>query len=142
MDNVTASELAEDLHSLAYLIYLHGDDLPDRINFSIQSLLWDWSGNGTVPEVLATSMRAGLRVGAEVSKVYDDERFRLNIVMPNGTITYQVSAERDKVCTKRVTGTEMVEKEVPPEGEWVKKMVEQEIVEWDCHPLLAVTKGD
>jgi len=142
MDNVTASELAEDLHSLADLIYLHGDDLPGGIHFTIQSFLYSWSDTGAVPEILASTMRAGLRVGADISKVYEDERFRLNITMPKGKITYQVSAERDKVCTKRVMGTEMVEKEVPPEGEWVKKMVEQEIVEWDCHPLLAVTKGD
>lgn len=142
MDPLRASELAGDLHSLADLIYLHGDDLPDRMNFTIQSFLYSWRGKEQVPEVLASTMRAGLRVGAEVGKVYDDDRFRLNVKMPNGTITYQVSAERDQVCTKRVTGTEMVEKEVPPEGEWVKKMVEQEVVEWDCHPLLAVTKGD
>ena len=44
MDNVTASELAEDLHSLADLIYLHGDDLPDRMNFTIQSFLYSWRG--------------------------------------------------------------------------------------------------
>jgi hypothetical protein len=36
----------------------------------------------------------------------------------------------------------MIERDVPPEGEWTKKMVEQDVVEWDCHPLLAVTKDD
>ena len=142
MDPVKSSELADDLHSLADLFDLHGDDLPDGINISILSYLWSWCIDGPVPEILATTMRAGLKVGAEVSKVYDDDRFRLNIKMPNGRIIYQVSAERDKVCTKRVTGTEIVEKDVPPEGEWTKKLVEQEVVEWDCHPLLAVTKED
>jgi hypothetical protein len=142
MDTLKAEELADDLHKLANLFAIHGADLPSDVNISIYSYLWSWRATEPIPETLATTMRAALKVGAEVNKVYDDDRFRLNIKMPNGQVTYQVSAERDKVCTKRITGTEMIEKDVPPEGEWTKKMVERDVVEWDCHPLLAVTKDD
>jgi hypothetical protein len=148
MNKEDACELADDLHSLANLIELGGTDLPQHIGFSVYSHIWGWDANvqnaeGGIPELLATSMRAGLKHGAcKITKKYDDNRFRLNLQMPNERITYQISAERDEVCTKRVTGTEMVEKDVPPEGDWTKKMVEQDVVEWDCHPLLAVTKDD
>ncbi len=142
MDTIKAEELADDLHKLANLFAIYSEDLPDSVSVTINSYLWSWRSDLPVPEILASTMRAGLKVGAEVTKIYDDDRFRLNIKMPNDQITYQVSAERDKVCTRRVTGTEMVEKDVPPEGDWTKKMVERDVVEWDCHPLLAVTKDD
>ena len=142
MKNIKAVPLAEDLRTLADMIETHSDTLPDNINFNIYSYLWKWSSEEGIPEVLATTMRSGLKTGAVVTKTYDDDRFRLKITMPNQKISYEISAEREEVCTKRVTGTEMVEKSIPPEGEWVTKMVEQEVVEWDCHPLLAVTKED
>jgi len=148
MQEQEAMELADDLRSLAGLIQLNHEDIPDSINLSIYSFIWGWTpavreSDGGVPEVLANAMRAGLRSdGCDITKKYDDNRFRLKLGMPNGRITYEISAERHEVCTKRVTGSRMVEKDVPPEGDWTKKMVEEDIVEWDCHPLLAVTKDD
>lgn len=48
--------------------------------------------------------------------------------MSNGLVRYQLNVAREQVCTKRVVGTEIV----PAQPERVR-----EIVEWDCHPLLA-----
>jgi hypothetical protein len=148
MKEQEAYELAEDLRDLANLIQFNAIDLPENINFSIYSFIWGWTPavrdtEGGVPALLASAMRAGLKHGAcKITKRYDDSRFRLKLQMPNEHITYEISAERHEVCTKRITGTEMVEKDVPPEGDWTTKMVEQDVVEWDCHPLLAVTKDD
>lgn len=41
---------------------------------------------------------------------------------------------RETVCERKVVGTEKVIKKVPIAFE--EEEVEQEIVEWDCHPLL------
>lgn len=47
-----------------------------------------------------------------------------------GAITLSFGFERNAVCTRRVVGT----KEIP---EHVIPARTEEIVEWDCHPLLA-----
>lgn len=45
---------------------------------------------------------------------------------------------REQVCTRRVVGTETVEVPDPAALAAVPKVaVEREVVEWDCHPILA-----
>jgi len=147
MERDTAYELADDLRSLASLIQLNYEDLPESFYCSPHSMIWKWTPDvreaGGVPTVLAGAMRAGLKFdGCDIKKEYTDSRFRLQLTMPNEHITYEITAQRDEVCTKRVTGTQMVEKDVPPDGEWTKKMVEEDVVEWDCHPLLSIVKDN
>ena len=53
-----------------------------------------------------------------------------------GIVRLSISTSRSNVCTRKVIGTEMVEVtdySIPQP----KKMVEREIVEWECSPLLA-----
>lgn len=51
-----------------------------------------------------------------------DRRWRINVLV-----------WRNEVCTPRVVGTRTVEK-VDPEAPTIT--IEEDIVEWDCHPLL------
>jgi len=32
----------------------------------------------------------------------------------------------------------MVTKQIAPEGKWTEETVEEDIVEWDCNPLLEI----
>jgi hypothetical protein len=58
-----------------------------------------------------------------------------------GGVKYEMSIKRDLVCTKRVVGTKTVEKRDPELVEQVPMIeVEEDVVEWDCHPLLAPTE--
>lgn len=52
-----------------------------------------------------------------------------------GPIKYGVQISREKVCTRRVVGTKKEPERYIP-GYTVPER-EVEIVEWDCHPLLA-----
>ena len=149
MEREIAYELADDLRSLASLIEINYEELPRELHCNPYSMIWSWSpetmemGKNGVPKQLAGIMRAGLKHdGCDIKKEYTGNRFKLQLQMPNERIVYEISAQRDEVCTKRVTGTHIVEKDVPPEGEWTTQMVEEDVVEWDCHPLLEVVKDN
>ena len=99
---------------------------------------WNNSGDDDIPATIADAVLAGLAEGATVRKDYGSSYFRAYLGF--GDVEYKVVCQRDEVCTRRVVGTEMVTKQVPPEGEWTEEEVEQDIVEWDCHPLLAASR--
>lgn len=140
MDATKAINYATGLRLLASLIEEHPEAIPNSLWIDCLSYYHTGIGEdaeeGTIPEALATLMRAGLRAGATVEKEYIDDRFRLNIKLNGDEIVYKVSAPRNEVCTMKVVGTEIVEKKMPPKGEWTTEMVEQDKVEWECHPLL------
>lgn len=52
-----------------------------------------------------------------------------------GPIKYGVQTSRETVCTKRVVGKKLVPERLVPS--YYEPEHEEEIVEWDCHPLLA-----
>ena len=52
-----------------------------------------------------------------------------------GSIEYGVSVSRETVCTKRVVGTKTEPERYIPGYTVPEQQVD--IVEWDCHPLLA-----
>ncbi len=57
-----------------------------------------------------------------------------------GTVALRFVFHRDSVCTRRVLGTKTETKMVPVTGaRMVEKVVETEIVEWDCPSLLDET---
>lgn len=66
----------------------------------------------------------------ELSRTFADESYE--------RVKVAFNSSRDKVCTKRVVGTKMVT--VPAVEAAPEREVEQEIVEWDCIPLLAASK--
>ena len=129
--------LAADLRDFADFIEEHGPILPD-ITVDLRSYLWSYTmtEGENVPASIALTMRAGVKSADAVKKDYSSDYFRLFLKF--GNLEYKVMCNREEVCTKRVVGTETVTKQMPPEGEWTEKTVEQDIVEWDCNPLLAV----
>ena len=133
-------QLASDLRNFADFIEEHGLILPD-ITVDCRSYLWNYTmpEEGDVPASIALAMRAGMKSADTVKKEYSDDYFRLFVHF--GKLIYKVVCNREEVCTKRVVGTETVTKQVPPKGEWTEETVTQDIVEWDCNPLLAVV-GD
>lgn len=59
----------------------------------------------------------------------------------NGYNRVRVEADRERVCTRKVVGTETVE--ITDYDNAPTKTVEREIVEWDCPPsLLSLTKQE
>ena len=129
-----AYRLAEDLRSFADFLDQYGEELP-HVTAEIASHVWGYSGE-SVPESVALAMRAGLKGAGAVEKEYSDNYFRLYLTF--GSLKYKVVCNRDEVCERKVLGTEMVTRSVPPEGEWTEKEIEQDIVEWVCNPLLSV----
>lgn len=95
-------------------------------------------------------VKAAARTGDSWVKDYGTDTFRLKRRFGNGAITYSINCEREKVCEKKIVGTEVQEL---VDEEWIREQyrhiretapkipTEVEIVEWDCKPLLA-DKGD
>ncbi|GGM84975.1 hypothetical protein GCM10012275_64670 [Longimycelium tulufanense] len=84
--------------------------------------------------------RIAKRHGATVSKDIDDQWH--NLALNVGGIKVEVLARRNEVCERIVVGTREVVEEVPdPEAmaavPTVKRKRTEEIVRWECRPLLA-----
>jgi hypothetical protein len=137
MEDKKTFQLAADLRDFADFLEEHGLILPD-VTVDLRSYLWNYTSTDIedVQGTVALAMRAGMKSADEVKKDYSSDYFRLFLHF--GKLRYKLVCNREEVCTKRVVGTETVTKQMPPEGEWTEKIVEQDIVEWDCNPLLAV----
>lgn len=88
---------------------------------------------------MAAWARAGKALGHPVAKDYDGQWGSVSVVLSDAVKVWAY-AERAKVCTRVVTGTETVTVKVPdPSVEIPMVEVEhtREIVEWKCDPLLA-----
>ena len=131
--------MAEDLRKVAGFIEEQYSRVPD-MDVEITSYVgFGWGESAEdIPAIIADTVLAGLAEGASVRKDYGSSYFRAYLGF--GELEYRVICERDAVCTRRVIGTQMVTKSVPPEGVWTEKEVEEDVVEWDCHPLLAAAK--
>ena len=126
-----AARLASNLRNMADFVEEHGVELPgDMYCMSPKMKLTIWLRDkhamARAAKVLA---KAGI-VKKDFSTSY------ANITKNFGEhVSIECTSLRDKVCTKRVVGTEEVPKRVfvtiPDE------YVTQEIVEWDCDPILA-----
>lgn len=62
--------------------------------------------------------------------------FYLTKSFGNGAVTFDLNITRDKVCTKRVTGTRTV-----PRKPAVAEHEEEIVVEWECPDSILDTKG-
>lgn len=66
----------------------------------------------------------------------EDEHFELNGVLGGG-LKVAINADREAVCTRRVTGTEEREVEETVTPAVTRKVVKRvDVVEWDCGPVL------
>ena len=133
-----AKVLADDLHRFANFVELRYHMLPDGLKAQPYTWVWGWDGED-VPEVMASAARAGLGQADEVKKDYRGTT--MNLTLHFGKLVYTIHCERDKVCVKRVVGTKMVKKQVPVGG-YEEQEVEEDVVEWDCHPLLAAANDE
>ena len=134
MKESSAIRLVKDLRRFADFIELKHADLPKSIRIQPYAWVWGWDAEDNVPEIMASAARAGLGIADAVKKDYHSSTMNLDLVF--GEMKFTVHCERDKVCIKRVVGTKKVKKQVPIGG-YEEQEVDEEIVEWDCTPLLA-----
>jgi|GEM_PF-2189680 len=93
---------------------------------------------------LADFARRGVRAGARVEKAYDDDYGKVRLHF--GPVYVQAYTNRGEVCERVVVGTrEVVEEVKDPEALAAVPTITQtrteEIVEWQCRPLLAGEQG-
>tara|TARA_B110001454_G_C12690559_1_gene422137 strand:+ start:749 stop:1171 length:423 start_codon:yes stop_codon:yes gene_type:complete len=132
-----ATVMARDLRAFANFLELRGHLLPDEVKIRPYSWVWGWDGQD-VPETMASAAKAGLGKADAVKKDYSNSTMNLELVF--GNLVFTIHCERDKVCVKRVVGTKTITKQVAVGG-YENKEVEEEVIEWDCHPLLAPVKN-
>jgi len=121
---MTHDEFVSGLRALADYYERHSElPLPD-FGISGEVQIFDVNGKDEMAKI------AGIFGNCE--KEYD-WMFRLKKKL--GPFTLCAIDYKDQICTKRVVGTRQVEKRVPTEFAMVTET--EEIVEWDCGPLLA-----
>jgi hypothetical protein len=111
------SQYADDLRALADFYEKHPDIPPSRYSISC----YDFDEKEDAARLVRTL--------GHVEKKYEDSMFY--IIKRFGEIKLEFCFLREKVCTRRVVGT----KEIPA------RVIEcaartEEIVEWDCEPVL------
>ena len=83
-------------------------------------------------------MKEFLRSLGSFKKVFEDDYFRAEVQV--GEIALQFSTKRDNVCVRKVVGTKLVAEQVIPSSYTEERIIpahEEEIVEWDCEPIMA-----
>ena len=142
MDYAEASRLANNMRKFALFIQHNSAEIPDSIKVEVATHLWSWDADDDteIPATIGKAMRAALHDGADIKKDYSDNYFRCYLTwgIEEPKITWKIVSSREEVCTKNVVGTHKVTKMVAPEGEWTQQEVDEEIVEWECHSLLAI----
>lgn len=109
------------------------EELFEKVDFTTKQIhLGKWSCDDPKAVLIELAKAAASGRSIEVRKVYDDNYFSLYLDF--GGVKVEAWTARETVCERRVVGTETVIKQVPVEFE--DQEVEEEIVEWDCHPLL------
>lgn len=86
------------------------------------------------------TMVAVVKALGTCEKEYSDTMFHARKTF--GVLTVDFMDYRERVCIRRVVGTEtkVVKKPVEPIT-FVEEEVTTEVVEWDCEPLLAPVEG-
>lgn len=74
------------------------------------------------------------RTVGKATKTFDKSFANLNVKITDD-VTVQFYTYRTEVCERRVVGTREVEAQYAP-------AYVEEIVEWDCHPILAEKEGN
>src|SRR5215831_18144484 len=94
------------------------------------------------PEAPVSSWMAPMVWCPSPSKESQNNTFELRKDFAGG-VFYLADTRRENVCTKRVVGTKKVEVQDPQLLAEVPKIeVDEDIVEWDCHPLLQQTTNE
>lgn len=125
------TEIIKGLRELADWL----EDTPEAIMTSGSIVISEWAYNKE--GIIALAKTPGT-----FEKVYEGGYFDLRRHF-SGNIRYQMSSPRRVVCEARVVGTRKVEHR-DPELVALVPMIEkdEDIVEWDCIPLLAPSTDD
>jgi hypothetical protein len=110
-----------------------------------------YCGSETTPEVLAEIARTARKFGFLIEKKYTDTAFEMLLHWPHEESMYRpiyvkISVPREQVCTPKVIGKKTVKRRVYTQEEYDKAFpiveVEEDDVEWDCHPLLSTDPAE
>lgn len=97
-----------------------------------------------IKDSLAAAAKTLAKAGLKVEKEYTDSFLTVSAELAPD-VTYEVYADREVVCTKKVVGTKTVLKPIMSEPmhqyQTGTEEVEEEIVEWECEPLLGTVKA-
>lgn len=109
-----------DAHSFGFSVYVYdGDENEPKAAERIAQ----W----------ARELRADkLALREPAIKDYETTQFTLTVKMELFTVKFRTS--RDSVCVAKVVGTETVEE--IDYSQAPKKMVERDVIEWECAPIL------
>lgn len=117
------ADYIEGLRAIADMLETHGD-----IPLPVASTFTTFFSGDDAPAQMAAIRRV---IGGRWTKTATDSWFWLR--KPFGPHEYDLTAARNIVCQRVVVGTEQVEE---PDPEAPKVVVEKEIIEWRCSPLL------
>lgn len=132
-----ADQLATNLRQLADMVE-NSPQLAETLRYSF-SMINAFSDD---PAHLAEFMRAGRRHGAETTKTANKGSEWFVAQLKWGRVGLEVNARREQVCERVVVDTREITEEVPdPEALAAVPTVTvtrtEEVVEWQCRPLLA-----
>jgi len=121
------------LHALAAWRNAHPEI--DGILSGTIYIVTDWRNPDATPADIVRAISDGAAFGSVTKTpgnanpliMFIDRKF-------SDSVKIQYQADRDEVCTRRVTGTETVQ---VPDPDAPLITVEREVVEWDCAPILA-----
>ena len=143
----------EFLDSLSYDAQREANPELEYEDISYVTLWYDGSNRLDItcngPDTASLMARVCKELGGKWDKGSDEYNFHMTrrLGVPQATSRghgynrVRVEADREKVCTRKVVGTETVE--VPDYDNAPKRTVEREVVEWDCPPsLLSLTKQE
>lgn len=138
MTNTTTirQELIDGLRAAADFLDQHPDiPVADDITVDVSSVIpyGDWDQEARVAQVA--------RAMSPCTKDYSPSLLYLRRQF--GPVTVEAFTGRSSVCERRVVGTRVVEREVVvTPAVTTTETVEEEIVEWECKPLLAPAAVD
>ena len=127
--------LRDSLHEATEWLDTHPDFILGAIykNFEkieLVSYAYDNNKEG-IKQALFDSRTTGIKFDKEYTGDYLNLKLELS-----KNLVVRVPFDRDEVCERRVVGTRTVEREIATG--WRKENVEEDIVEWDCPPLLSM----
>lgn len=138
-----ANEIGRGLRAMAAFAEAN-PELADELAYALDAgnVLLSCSHVPDPAATMAAFATAAVRAGAKVTKSGNDSFF--HTFLSWGPVGLKVYAEREQVCERVVTGSEVVKETVPdPERLAQVPLVEVEKVvetyEWKCAPLLAAT---
>lgn len=125
---------AAGLRSLANMMDTAPPLVVDGMRYALRNILVPVDGRAD----MAAFARAGKAAGATIAKAVSDKYAAVDLLFADH-VRVHVYADREEVCDRVVTGTEVVTKMVPdPTVDVPLVAVDEtvETVEWVCRPLL------